>query len=147
MTMRTMRHCPELTAVNVDVFRCNPGLGVSRHPPVIRFRQAFKASEGGTPTLPHPSSRCCCCCCWAGMLWTCLLFALLCLAGSCRFLGTNLSFPFTHLSPFLVFPVCVIYLSPSVRSSAIPTPGWPSTLPETLSSIFFTRFFLSAAEI
>lgn len=52
--MRTMRECPELTAVNVDVFRCNPGLGVSRHPPVIRFRQAFKGLRRGNTNATVP---------------------------------------------------------------------------------------------
>jgi hypothetical protein len=49
-----MRECPELTAVNVDVFRCNPGLGVSRHPPVIRFRQAFKGLRRGNTNATVP---------------------------------------------------------------------------------------------
>ncbi|KAK7599366.1 hypothetical protein V3481_000957 [Fusarium oxysporum f. sp. vasinfectum] len=51
---RTRRQCPELTAVNVDVFRCNPGLGVSRHPPVIRFRQAFKGLRRGNTNATVP---------------------------------------------------------------------------------------------
>ena len=73
--------CPDSQRSTWTVVWCNPGLGISRHPPVIRFRQAFKdlrSRRGNTnATLLYPSSRC-----WHGMDGPVLAFAWLTLVIS-----------------------------------------------------------------
>jgi hypothetical protein len=61
---------PRLSAVNVDRGLMYSGLGISRHPPVIRFRQAFKDLRRGNTNATVPVLL-------AGMVWMDLCCCLL----------------------------------------------------------------------
>lgn len=111
--------CPDSQRSTWTMYRCNAGLGVSRHPPVIRFRQDFKGLRRGN------TNATCRLACWHG--------PVLFLSGSFRSLASLVvSCPSCPCSASL-------YPRPSHSISDYfifycPPPGWPSNSPETPSS-------------
>lgn len=117
--MRRKDKCPDSQRSTWTVVWCNSGLGISRHPPVIRFRQAFKDLRRGNTnaTVPYPSFSLA----WYG--WTCaaLLFAWLTLVISwVAFLSFRSFVTFSSLS--------ACYISPSPHSSSRRSTEWPSNI-------------------